>query len=264
MTGKVFFSVTMTLDRFVAPIDGGAAESMKAGWSQDSALRRWMTQWSELQEWVFGQRFFRENLQLGEGGQTGSDNEFLQRTFERTGSTVLGKRMFDAGEHSWPEDPPFDTPVFVVTHQVREPWKRLGGTTFFRQRRYRERTPPGSRGGRGPGRADRRRRRDHPPVPQRRTGRRVHRLAPPGAVRHGHPTLRRDRPEPRRTGPGPHRAFGDGGPPDLHGAIAFWSQGLSASSPAATSALRVYASRMRLQSRSKRARPYICRFSIFI
>ncbi|WP_413038321.1 dihydrofolate reductase family protein [Ruania zhangjianzhongii] len=30
----------------------------------------------------------------------------------------------------WPEDPPFHTPVFVVTHEERESWERLGGTVF--------------------------------------------------------------------------------------------------------------------------------------
>jgi dihydrofolate reductase len=42
----------------------------------------------------------------------------------------MGKRMFDAGELAWPEDAPFHTPVFVVTHTGREPWERPGGTTF--------------------------------------------------------------------------------------------------------------------------------------
>jgi len=39
--------------------------------------------------------------------------------------------MFDEGEVGWPENPPFRAPVFVVTHQAREPWVRKGGTTFF-------------------------------------------------------------------------------------------------------------------------------------
>ena len=39
--------------------------------------------------------------------------------------------MFEAGEHAWPEDAPFHTPVFVVTHQQRDPWERAGGTTFY-------------------------------------------------------------------------------------------------------------------------------------
>ena len=42
----------------------------------------------------------------------------------------MGRRMFDAGELSWPEDAPFHTPVFVLTHVKREPWVRKGGTTF--------------------------------------------------------------------------------------------------------------------------------------
>jgi len=38
--------------------------------------------------------------------------------------------MFDAGEQAWPEEAPFHTPVFVVTHEKRDPWERPGGTTF--------------------------------------------------------------------------------------------------------------------------------------
>jgi dihydrofolate reductase len=43
----------------------------------------------------------------------------------------MGKRMFDLGEGMWPEEAPFHTPVFVLTSQVREPWVRPGGTTFY-------------------------------------------------------------------------------------------------------------------------------------
>jgi dihydrofolate reductase len=50
--------------------------------------------------------------------------------FERTGVSILGKRMFDGGERFWPEEAPFHTPVFVVTHTDRAPWERPGGTTF--------------------------------------------------------------------------------------------------------------------------------------
>ncbi len=84
----------------------------------------------ELQQWIFPQRFFRENLKLGEGGEEGRDNDIARETFERTGANVMGKRMFDAGEQMWPEEAPFHTPVFVVTHEKREPWERPGGTTF--------------------------------------------------------------------------------------------------------------------------------------
>src|SRR6187455_1683614 len=115
MAGNVFFSVSMSLDGFIAP------ESL-----DDLMGQHWM----ELQQWVFPQRFFRENLKLGEGGEEGRDNDILRETFERTGASVMGKRLFDAGEQAWPEEAPFHTPVFVVTHEKRDPWVRPGGTTF--------------------------------------------------------------------------------------------------------------------------------------
>ncbi|MBW9214758.1 dihydrofolate reductase family protein [Mumia sp. zg.B53] len=115
MAGTVFFSVSMSLDGFIAPE------------STDELMGR---QWMELQRWVFPQRFFRENLKLGGGGEEGRDNDIVRATFERTGASVMGKRMFDAGEEAWPEEAPFHTPVFVVTHEKRDPWERPGGTTF--------------------------------------------------------------------------------------------------------------------------------------
>ena len=69
-------------------------------------------------------------MKLGEGGEEGRDNDIARETFERTGASVMGKRMFDLGEQAWPEEAPFHTPVFVVTHEERDPWERPGGTTF--------------------------------------------------------------------------------------------------------------------------------------
>src|ERR1700748_2172106 len=115
MAGKVFFSVSMSLDGFIAPASLGELMGK---------------QWMELQAWVFPLRFFRENLNLGEGGEEGRDNDIARETYERTGASVMGKRMFDLGEEGWPEEAPFHTPVFVVTHEKRDPWERPGGTTF--------------------------------------------------------------------------------------------------------------------------------------
>src|SRR5690606_11375077 len=115
MAGKVYFSVTMSVDGFIGP------ESL------DELMG---PQWLELQQWVFPLRFFRERLHLGEGGEEGRDNDIVRETFERTGASVMGKRMFDAGEKGWPEDAPFRTPVFVVTHHKRDPWVWPGGTVF--------------------------------------------------------------------------------------------------------------------------------------
>lgn len=123
--GVVFVNVGMTLDGFIAP------DGMDMEHADDPGHKDWLNRWMKLQDWAFHQQFFRRNLQLGEGGETGQDNAIAEHTFNRTGVSILGKRMFDAGEHSWPEEAPFHTPVFVLTHQVREPWERPGGTTFY-------------------------------------------------------------------------------------------------------------------------------------
>jgi dihydrofolate reductase len=118
---KVFVSVTMSLDGFIAPEQR----------YDDVGDKRWLAQWMELQSHVLEQKVFRERLKIGEGGLTGEDNRILEETFNRTGVTIMGKRMFDAGERMWPEEAPFHTPVFVLTRQVRAPWERKGGTTFY-------------------------------------------------------------------------------------------------------------------------------------
>ncbi|WP_141580101.1 dihydrofolate reductase family protein [Actinomadura sp. WMMA1423] len=115
MAGKVFFSVSMSLDGFIAPESLGELMGR---------------QWVELQAWLFPLRFTRELLKMGGGGEEGRDNDIARATHERTGASVMGKRMFDAGERMWPEEAPYHTPVFVVTHEKRDPWERPGGTTF--------------------------------------------------------------------------------------------------------------------------------------
>jgi dihydrofolate reductase len=122
---KVFFSVGMSLDGFIAP------EGMDMEHAHDPDYKNWMSQWSELHKWTVQQRFFRENLKLGDGGEVGEDNRLLEETFNRTGVSIMGKRMFEGGELGWPEEAPFHTPVFVLTRQVRSPWERPGGTTFY-------------------------------------------------------------------------------------------------------------------------------------
>lgn len=122
---KVFFSVTMSIDGFIAP------DGMDMAHANDPEYKQWLSRWMALQKYAFPQRFLRESLKLGEGGETGLDNRVLEETFNRTGVSIMGKRMFEGGEHGWPEEAPFRTPVFVLTHEIRKPWERLGGTTFY-------------------------------------------------------------------------------------------------------------------------------------
>jgi dihydrofolate reductase len=121
----------MSLDGFIAP-EAVPVEDLFGPEKKedDQRVQRWMAKWMELHQAAFPQRFFRENLKLGEGGEEGLDNDIARAAHERTGASVMGKRMFDAGELSWPEEAPFHTPVFVLTHEQRDPWERPGGTTF--------------------------------------------------------------------------------------------------------------------------------------
>lgn len=81
--------------------------------------------------WLLAYQYLRENLKLGSGGVTGPVNDMIRNPNERIGANIMGKRMFDCGEISWPEDALFHNPVYVLTHEKREPWVRPGGTTFY-------------------------------------------------------------------------------------------------------------------------------------
>jgi len=124
---RVFFSIALSLDGYMVPsgMDLAHADAVTHFTEQP-----WFHQWNAMTQWMFRQRCFRENLKLGDGGETGADNALLESVLARTGASVMGKRMFDGGARFWPEEAPFHTDVFVVTHEVREPWVRPGGTTF--------------------------------------------------------------------------------------------------------------------------------------
>lgn len=114
--GNVFVDVGMSLDGFIAGPNAGPGNPLG-----DGGVR--------IHEWVYPLAAFRTRLGM-EGGESGSDNDLVEAIFARTGAYVMGRHMFDEGEAGWPEDPPFRGPVFVLTHQPREPWVRSGGTTF--------------------------------------------------------------------------------------------------------------------------------------
>ena len=125
MMSKVFVNIGLSLDGYMAP-EGMTMEN----WDKPE-YKNWGAKWGALMRWIFNQQFFRENLKFGPGGETGPVNNMVRKTTERIGANIMGKRMFEQGEVSWPEDAPFHTPVFVLTHQKREPWVRPGGTTFY-------------------------------------------------------------------------------------------------------------------------------------
>jgi dihydrofolate reductase len=125
MMSKVFVNIALSLDGYMAP-EGMTLENWET-----PQYKNWGAQWGALMRWIINTQFFRENLKLGSGGETGPVNDMIRKTTERIGANIMGKRMFEQGERSWPENAPFHTPVFVLTHEKREPWVRPGGTTFY-------------------------------------------------------------------------------------------------------------------------------------
>ncbi|NWC00011.1 dihydrofolate reductase family protein [Pseudomonas gingeri] len=122
---RVFVNIGLSLDGYMAP-DGMDIEH----WDTPE-YKNWGAKWGAMMSWILKQQYFRENLNFGIGGETGPVNDMLRHTMQRAGANIMGKRMFDAGERSWPEEAPFHTPVYVLTHERREPWVRPGGTTFY-------------------------------------------------------------------------------------------------------------------------------------
>lgn len=121
---KVFVNIGMSLDGYMAP------EGMTIEHWETPEYQNWGAKWGALMGWALRLQYFRENLELGPGGDTGPVNDMARLTTERIGASIMGKRMFEQGEVSWPEEAPFHTPVYVLTHEEREPWVRPGGTTF--------------------------------------------------------------------------------------------------------------------------------------
>ncbi len=58
------------------------------------------------------------------------DSKIWQDNFDRFGPQVIGRRMFDFGYPNWGENPPFHTPVFVLTHRGQDRIDKTGGTSY--------------------------------------------------------------------------------------------------------------------------------------
>jgi dihydrofolate reductase len=122
---KVFVNIGLSLDGYMAP------EGMTMEHWDTPEYKNWGAKWGALMRWIINTQYFRENLKFGPGGETGPVNDMIRRTTERIGANIMGKRMFEQGERSWPADAPFHTPVYVLSHAKRAPWVRPGGTTFY-------------------------------------------------------------------------------------------------------------------------------------
>jgi dihydrofolate reductase len=92
----------------------------------------------ELMEWFFQTHAWRK-MHGQPGGETGVDNAMAEQSFEGIGAWILGRNMFGPVRGPWPDEswkgwwgaePPYHTPVFVLTHHPRPSLAMDGGTVF--------------------------------------------------------------------------------------------------------------------------------------
>jgi dihydrofolate reductase len=91
-----------------------------------------------LMQWAFGTRTF--TAMHGEsGGSAGVDETFAAGWGRGIGAEIMGRNKFGPQRGPWTDEewtgwwgdePPFHTPVFVLTHHPRPSIEMAGGTTF--------------------------------------------------------------------------------------------------------------------------------------
>jgi dihydrofolate reductase len=93
---------------------------------------------TRLHTWFFTTRTFRQ-MHGERGGSTGADESFASNWSPDIGAEIMGRNKFgpqrgpwadEEWKGWWGDDPPFHTPVFVLTHHPRSSIEMEGGTTF--------------------------------------------------------------------------------------------------------------------------------------
>ncbi len=121
---KLRFEISISLDGYVAGPNQSEEHPLGEGGMQ-------------LHEWIFPLAAWREPHGR-EGGGTNASTPLVEESQSGVGAVIMGRNMFGGGPGPWGEDPwqgwwgeepPFRTPVFVLTHHEREPLA-LGETTF--------------------------------------------------------------------------------------------------------------------------------------
>lgn len=122
---RLRFQISVSLDGFVAGPNPSEEHPLGEGGEQ-------------LHEWVVKLAAWR-GPHGREGGETNASSAVFEEALDNVGATIMGRKMFGGGpgpwgedpwEGWWGDDPPFRTPVFVLTHHEREPLAKDGGTTF--------------------------------------------------------------------------------------------------------------------------------------
>jgi dihydrofolate reductase len=122
--GRVRFGISVSLDGFVAGPEQSLENPLGIGGE-------------DLHDWIVRLETWRRAHGM-EGGETSPSSAVVEESVANVGAYVMGRNMFGGGPGPWKgewrgwwgDDPPFHTPVFVVTHHPREPLQMDGGTTF--------------------------------------------------------------------------------------------------------------------------------------
>jgi dihydrofolate reductase len=121
---KVTCQISISLDGFVA----GPNQTMDNPIGEGGM---------RLHQWAFATDTWNE--QHGQtGGERSADSLVAEEVVQGLGAYIMGRNMFGPGRGAWDEswrgwwgeDPPYHTPVFVLTHHERDPLPMQGGTTF--------------------------------------------------------------------------------------------------------------------------------------
>jgi dihydrofolate reductase len=121
---RLKFQISMSLDGYVAGPNQSVEHPLGEGGEQ-------------LHEWALALAAWRAPHGV-EGGEVNASTPVMEDMLADVGATVKGRNMFGGSgawdahpwDGWWGDEPPFHTPVFVVTHHPREPLAKEGGTTF--------------------------------------------------------------------------------------------------------------------------------------
>ncbi len=121
---KLRFTITMTLDGYIAGPNQSLGHPLGEGAEH-------------LHDWAFATKTFIDMHGMEGTGDTGVDDDVARESVDNVGATIMGRNMFGGGPGPWGDwrgwwgdNPPFHTPVFVLTHHPREALVMRGGTTF--------------------------------------------------------------------------------------------------------------------------------------
>lgn len=124
---KTRFQISISLDGFIAGPNQTEENPLGVGGE-------------DLHEWMFKLAVWRRMHGM-DGGEANASNALLEEAQSNLGAHVMGRNMFGGGPGPWNsekpwkgwwgDNPPYHTPVFVITHHAREPLEMKGGTTFY-------------------------------------------------------------------------------------------------------------------------------------